>query len=109
MNPSELVVLTFVIAPTAGIAGTAYLWILYRSDPARPRSWLLAMLVRGAVIKNVVAVYFAAIATARLADAEIPRWTFFLTALALLCLEAIPVYYAAVMYGRGRAAKARQR
>ncbi len=108
MSPLDVVVLAFVVAPAAGIAATAYLWILYRSDPAQPRSWLLLMLVRGAVVVNIVALYFAALAASRLVGVDVPRWTFFATALALLLLEGVPVYYALVMYGRGRVVKARR-
>lgn len=108
MSALDLVLALFVLAPAAGIAATAYLWILYRSDPGRPRSWLLAMLLRGSLVMSAVAVYLAALAAARLADLDVPRWTAVPTALALLALEAVPVYYALVIYGRGRAARARR-
>ncbi|MDE3095612.1 MAG: hypothetical protein KGK07_06385 [Chloroflexota bacterium] len=109
MSPLELVLALFVLAPAAGTAATVYLWILYRSDTARPRSWLLAMLWRGSSVVSIVALYLAALAAVRLADLDVPRWTGVPTALALLALEAVPVYYAAVMYGRGRVTKARRR
>ncbi len=109
MNPFDLVVAMFVLAPAAGIAATAYLWHLYHSDPARPRSWLLLLLARGATAVNLAALYFAALAAARLLGTDIPRWTFAPTALALLLLEAVPVYGAAVMYGRGRAEERNKR
>jgi len=108
MNLIDLVVLAFVLAPTAGIAASAYLWLLYRSDHARPRSWLLLLLARGATAVNLAGLYFAALAAMRLAGADVPRWTFIPTALALLLLEAVPVYSAAVMYGRGRAGRSKR-
>lgn len=108
MNPLDLVLALFVLAPSAGIAATAYLLALYRSDPARPRSWLLAMLFRGSLVMSLVALYLATLAAARLADVDVPRWTAVPTALALLALEAVPVYYALVMYDRGRAARSRR-
>lgn len=109
MSALDLVLALFVLAPAAGIAATAYLLVLYRSDPARPRSWLLAMLFRGSLVMSLVALYLAALAAARLADVDVPRWTAVPTALALLALEAVPVYYAVVMYGRGRVTKADRR
>ena len=109
MSPFDLVVAMFVLAPAAGIAATAYLWLLYRSDSARPRSWLLLLLARGATAVNVAAIYFAALAAARLLGIDVPRWTVVPSAFALLLLEAVPVYSAAVMYSRGRAARARQK
>ena len=109
MNPFDVVVVMFVLVPAAGIAASAYLWLLYRSDPARPRSWLLLLLARGATAVTLAAIYFAALAAARLLGVDIPRWTVVPTALALLLLEAVPLYSAAVMYGRGRAARVRQR
>ena len=108
MNPFDFVVAMFVLAPAAGVAATAYLWLLYRSDAARPRSWLLLMLARGATAVNVAVLWFAALAAVRLLGVDAPRWTVVPTALALLLLEAVPVYSAAVMYGRGRAARSKR-
>lgn len=100
MRALDVAVVMFLVAPAAGIAATAYLWVLYRADPARPPSWLLAVLSHGSSVVNVAALWFAVLAAVRLAGLEVPRWSAVPSAGAFLALEAVPVYYAAVMYGR---------
>lgn len=97
-----LLSIALVITPIFGIAATAYLWRLYLSDPARPRSWVLFLLAVGATTVSLAGIALAFLALVRLSGVMLGLVGVIILAVVLLVLEWIPIWYALNVYRRGK-------
>lgn len=96
---AQVLVVMLSIAPVPCMVATAYLWSVYRADPARPRSWLLRMLAVSSTVVTISVIYVAFLALYRLLGlGSLPDALVFMLAVDLLTLAAVPVYGALRIY-----------
>lgn len=87
-----------LVLPILGVASSIFLWRVYRSDPIRPRSWVLFHLALGASVATTVAVLIAVLAIYRLSGTSLGSAGGLVLAVAVLVLELIPLWYAAAVW-----------
>lgn len=97
------VALTFT--PVAGILATIFLWKVYLSDTARPRSWVLFMFAAGSTIVSAAGAAISLIAIVRLSGESIGLAGGLVLAGVLLVLEWVPIWYALTVFRRRRTAR----
>lgn len=95
-----VLIVGLAVTPLTAIPATIYLWMVYLSDPARPRSWLVRMLAITTTIVTVVGGYTGFLALWRLLGlGPLPDVLIVILAAMLIVLGQVPLYKALRVYG----------
>jgi hypothetical protein len=94
--------LILLVLPIIGTAAAWFLWRVYRSDLARPRSWVLFNLAVGATVVDISSIAIAYIAVRRfLGSGPFPEGLLIL-GIVIVVLEFVPIWYALNVWNRRR-------
>lgn len=96
---SDIFVVVLSLMWVPDVIATVYLWQVYRSDPARPRSWLLRMLSASTTVVTGSVFYISFLASYRLLGlGPVPGILILLLSVDLIVLGCVPIYKAIRIY-----------
>lgn len=91
-----------LIVPFLGTLATIFLWRIYLSDTARPRSWVLFVTAVSSTIVSIAGWAISTVAIVRLSGQSIGEQGGLVLAFVLLVLECLPIWYAVEVWRRRR-------
>jgi hypothetical protein len=98
----EILVDILLLLPVAGYAAAIFLWRVYLSDEARPRSWVLFLLAFTSTLISTIGLAISALAAIRLSGQTLGFVGGLILVVVLVFLESIPIWHAITVWRRRR-------